>query len=581
MSHVIMQNMGKPNTGVIPEGPGTGPAKNTVFRPGGVGFLPFSVIFAATACHDVQDNETAPPLDEGAVPLGNDMSLANTVTEQQGPFVLIQIEDDIAGEAWEENDGMTVEADLQAWLRMLWRGEVVPNDATEENGPGDHAAPVAPYIPEIIAPLQDGEATGFSGGTAADARENGERITPEVQTSGGKAEGALGRYALSHGGISSEKTARSDTMPPVLPAQWLKGPAMHETDQFRLSVGKTDEHPVPVALKNGAPETVTVTVTVTEEGHADRDVKGVTSHVVRLQTQAPPTPVPEGQVTAPLALRWRGQPVPAVTPADHTGNQEALGRNGGPAVNASPDEIPVKNPEEPALRRWTPDTTVATERVARDGMFSERPEAEGRDLPAHRGDHRPVSDIPVHGGEKPKGPMILMNRENGHWVLPTGGNVSQTTPESGAPPRGVFIPVDRLIHEAGRALESGSGKVRIILQPPNLGTINMEVVVQNKRVELTLTANHADVQQTLQANTEQLRHALTNQGFQVDQMSILLKRDHLDFNPGGHALWQEGAGEQAGKDDGRAGTRGQMSPEDTKTGVPGRDYGTGIISIFV
>ena len=77
--------------------------------------------------------------------------------------------------------------------------------------------------------------------------------------------------------------------------------------------------------------------------------------------------------------------------------------------------------------------------------------------------------------------------------------------------------MDRVVQEAGALLEKGAGKVQMTLQPPSLGTINMEVLVRSNRVELVLTANHAEVQQLLQANGPiSLRNALSNQGFQID-----------------------------------------------------------------
>jgi flagellar hook-length control protein FliK len=105
--------------------------------------------------------------------------------------------------------------------------------------------------------------------------------------------------------------------------------------------------------------------------------------------------------------------------------------------------------------------------------------------------------------------------------------------------RGVAVPLEQIVQETGKLLEKG-GKVQLILHPPSLGKMNMEVVVRNNRVELMITVGNADVQQALQASSDQLRNALQNQGFQFDQMSVLLKRENMGFNSEGHPLWQEG-----------------------------------------
>jgi flagellar hook-length control protein FliK len=137
--------------------------------------------------------------------------------------------------------------------------------------------------------------------------------------------------------------------------------------------------------------------------------------------------------------------------------------------------------------------------------------------------------------------------------------------------------MDRVVQEAASLIEKGAGKVQMTLHPPSLGAVNMEVVVQNNRLELVLTAQHADVQQLLQANSEQLKNALSNQGFQVDQLSVLLKREGFGFNLGGNFQWQGGAGQQPGNANGSVVT---ASMPETEVMLPRRDYETGAISIF-
>jgi flagellar hook-length control protein FliK len=141
-------------------------------------------------------------------------------------------------------------------------------------------------------------------------------------------------------------------------------------------------------------------------------------------------------------------------------------------------------------------------------------------------------------------------------------------------PKNVVIPTEQIIKEAGNLLERG-GKVQLILHPPNLGRINMEVIVRNNRVELLMMVGNTDVQQVLQASSDQLRNSLQNQGFQFDQLSILLKRENSDS--GGNPLWQ-GEQQGGGKRDGRQ----EAVPTEILSEPGSTHYDeTGNISIFV
>ena len=175
-----------------------------------------------------------------------------------------------------------------------------------------------------------------------------------------------------------------------------------------------------------------------------------------------------------------------------------------------------------------------------------------------------------------KSTRLITGTESSQWVSNAGLSSPQVAPDTTASIKGVFIPLNEVVNKAVTALEKG-GKVQMTLQPPSLGTINMEVVVQNNRVELVLKTGHADVQQMLQAGTDQLKSALQNQGFQIDQMSVLLRQENFTFNPGGNPLLQDGSEKRENKGNGSSSV---PSIPGTEPVVPRDDYGTGMISIF-
>jgi len=142
--------------------------------------------------------------------------------------------------------------------------------------------------------------------------------------------------------------------------------------------------------------------------------------------------------------------------------------------------------------------------------------------------------------------LIIPGKESVPQGSVSGAAARQVYAGDRVAPKGVVIPMEQIIKETGNLLEKG-GKVQLILHPPSLGKINMEVVVRNNRVELLMMVSNTDVQQVLQASSDQLRNSLQNQGFQFDQMSVLLKRENMGADSGRNPLWQNGQQEGEGR----------------------------------
>jgi flagellar hook-length control protein FliK len=290
---------------------------------------------------------------------------------------------------------------------------------------------------------------------------------------------------------------------------------------------------------------------------------------------------PQGALLAAATGLQKTNQTPQAAPVVDSGDAATDG-----TVAPLQNEMLVKNAGEHQVREMllNPDSESTRNKVttqagmnSKQGVFFQSQESDGQN-PISSGKGVDVGkEVPLAHKDPAKGTLIASGKESAQWVPYAGATSPQVPLGAEAPPRGVFIPMDRLVREAGAALEKGAGKVQMTLQPPSLGKINMEVVVQNNRVELVLTANHADVQQILQANADQLKNALNNQGFQVDQMSVLLRRENFGFNLGGNPLWQDGSGRQQGNGNGSS-----ASPPapDVEHVIPRWDSGTGTISIF-
>jgi len=96
--------------------------------------------------------------------------------------------------------------------------------------------------------------------------------------------------------------------------------------------------------------------------------------------------------------------------------------------------------------------------------------------------------------------------------------------------------VSQVLEGATQILRSGSGRVVMSLQPPQLGTLDLDVVVQDNRVKMIMLADNQEVKQMLQAGMDDLRNALQDKGFQIDSMEVLVQN-----RPDGAApdFWQE------------------------------------------
>jgi flagellar hook-length control protein FliK len=87
------------------------------------------------------------------------------------------------------------------------------------------------------------------------------------------------------------------------------------------------------------------------------------------------------------------------------------------------------------------------------------------------------------------------------------------------------------------------------LLPPQLGTLDLDVVVQNNRVKMVMMADSQEVKQLLQAGMDDLRNALQDKGFQIDRLEVLVQNRPEDA---GSNFWQEagfGREDSAGREE--------------------------------
>ena len=88
---------------------------------------------------------------------------------------------------------------------------------------------------------------------------------------------------------------------------------------------------------------------------------------------------------------------------------------------------------------------------------------------------------------------------------------------------------------------TGGGRVRLSLNPPELGGIDLDLIVDRNGVKLILTSESGEVRNVMQANMDQLRSSLHDQG--MNRFDIQIVQDRPGMDSGG---WH--AGSNSGRD---------------------------------
>jgi flagellar hook-length control protein FliK len=96
--------------------------------------------------------------------------------------------------------------------------------------------------------------------------------------------------------------------------------------------------------------------------------------------------------------------------------------------------------------------------------------------------------------------------------------------------------MSQVLDGAVEVLRNGSGRMVLTLQPPQLGTLDLDIAVKNNRVTMIMLADNQEVKQMLQSGMDDLRNALQDKGFQIDRLEVLVQNRPDDAGAG---FWQE------------------------------------------
>ena len=80
--------------------------------------------------------------------------------------------------------------------------------------------------------------------------------------------------------------------------------------------------------------------------------------------------------------------------------------------------------------------------------------------------------------------------------------------------------------------QSGERKGILHISPPELGRLDLEVVVSQGRLQANMSAESHQVKEMIEANLSQLRQQLADQGFVVDRIEVKVGLDERRFSDG-------------------------------------------------
>ncbi len=237
----------------------------------------------------------------------------------------------------------------------------------------------------------------------------------------------------------------------------------------------------------------TATTFVTDEGEGDSPPRPF-----RMAQELPKAP-PDPKVDVNVSRQIRAS---GVSTFSANGEQPAAGgRNANEWVTVAPNAQPRD------------ETSTAAPAGSRVLAPAPDPVYEGRSVAnvAERASAATESAL----GDRPMGapPTTLSGPANPIASVPQ----TEGAPEVQARPD---VPT-QIVRAAQMTIERGGGTVRIQLEPPELGRINLEIkVANNGTVSMHIVSNNADAKMLVQSQLPDLQSALQDRGFEVDELTV-------------------------------------------------------------
>ncbi len=147
----------------------------------------------------------------------------------------------------------------------------------------------------------------------------------------------------------------------------------------------------------------------------------------------------------------------------------------------------------------------------------------------------------VSGKVMPTTPMVQ---------LPSGQQVAESQ---------IF---DQVVARFSSGINGGTKRMVLRMQPAELGSLKIELMVEGDRVRANLQAQSMQVQEVLERNLPQLRNALAEQGLKIDQFQVDVNKDQSQQQ------FEQMAQQQQERQGSQSQPRWQQSLEDEEQIIP-------------
>jgi hypothetical protein len=138
----------------------------------------------------------------------------------------------------------------------------------------------------------------------------------------------------------------------------------------------------------------------------------------------------------------------------------------------------------------------------------------------------PARDHQQSGNTTPNHQMKLPERDMFPFrmEMPNVTSQQETRPFVAVGSAGIEMQsvIDQIL-EARQGVGNDFGRIRILLNPPHLGSVDLDIVIHGEKVDVVMTAENATVQQALQSRAEDIRIALQRQELKIETFHVLLQ----------------------------------------------------------
>jgi flagellar hook-length control protein FliK len=128
-------------------------------------------------------------------------------------------------------------------------------------------------------------------------------------------------------------------------------------------------------------------------------------------------------------------------------------------------------------------------------------------------------------------------------------------------------PLPRVFDRMVVMIKNGEQTGRLIIQPPELGKIDIDLTIKSGHIQANLNAENLVVKEIIEANLNQLKQQLTDQGLIVEQFSVSVGSQNRQFREDNGQAGKSGRSGLSGVDDASA-----AMDQETASSIMGNRY---------